>query len=111
VLPASRKVNAEAQNKIGRRDVGETKLLQAAFSPNAPKPGEVRLRLSDDDESPTFQSLHGGASAFAHGCYGALRNPGSHQVQGELSEDEALEQLAAFSILARWIDTAEVVQG
>lgn len=110
VRAASRTVNAQAQDKIGRRDIGETELLQAAFSPNPPKPGEVRLRLSDDDGSKTFKSLHAGAAGFAHGCYGALRNPGSHDVQDELSEDEALEQLAAFSVLARWIDQAKVVR-
>jgi hypothetical protein len=27
---------------------------------------------------------------------------------GELSESEALEQLAAFSILARWVDEAKL---
>lgn len=108
VRAASRKVNAEAQNKIARRDIGEAGLLEAAFSPNPPKAGEVRLRLSDDDGSPTFKSLHVGAGSFARGCYSALRNPGSHDVQDELSEDEALEQLAAFSILARWIDQAKV---
>ena len=37
-----------------------------------------------------------------------LRNPGSHDPQDELSQDEALEQLAAFSILARWIDQGEL---
>jgi hypothetical protein len=110
VRAASRKVNAEVQNKLGRRDIGETELLQLAFSPNPPKPGEVRLRLSADDGSKTFKSRHAGAGAFGHGCYGALRNPGSHEVQGEMAEDEALEQLAAFSILARWIDTADVVR-
>jgi len=110
VLAASRKVNAEAQNKLGRRDIGETELLQAAFSPNPAKPGDARLRLSTDDGSKTFKSLHAGAGSFAHGCYGALRNPGSHQVENEIPEDEALERLAAFSILARWIDAAEVVR-
>lgn len=109
VLAASRKVNAEAQNKLRRRDIGETELLQAAFSPNPAKPGETRLRLCEDDGSKTFKSLHAGALSFAQGCYGALRNPGSHEVQGEIPEDEALERLAAFSILARWIDTADVV--
>ncbi len=46
---------------------------------------------------------------FADGCYTAIRNPAAHEVQEELTEDEALEQLAAFSVLARWVDQAKVV--
>ena len=108
VRAASRKVNAEAQNKLGRRDAAETTLLKSAFSTDPAKPGQPRLRLHPNDGSDTFRSLHAGAGAFAHGCYGALRNPGSHDPQDELPQDQALEQLAAFSILARWIDQAEL---
>jgi hypothetical protein len=102
---AAIKLNAEAQNKIGRTDVAETNLFNQAFSTNTPKPGESRLRLTPDDGSPTFTSLHRGVRCFAEGCYAAIRNPISHR-PGELPEDEALEQLAALSVLARWVDTA-----
>jgi Protein of unknown function (Hypoth_ymh) len=46
--------------------------------------------------------------AFAEGCYAALRNPGSHDSQDDLPEDEALERLAACSVLARWVDQAAI---
>lgn len=51
-----------------------------------------------------------GVRAFAEGCFAAIRNPNSHE-DGlpELPEHEALEQLAAFSLLARWVDGATVV--
>jgi hypothetical protein len=48
---------------------------------------------------------------FGSGCFMALRNPAAHQHdddKDELSEQEGLEQLAAFSILARWIDAATI---
>ncbi|MEH0419885.1 TIGR02391 family protein [Streptomyces sp. B21-083] len=110
VTAAVRKVNAETQNKIGRRDASETKLFQSAFSLNAPKPDEPRLRLMEDDGSDTFRSLHRGAMAFAEGCYAGIRNPNSHE-DGlpELPGHEALEQLAAFSVLARWVDVSSVL--
>ncbi|WP_406197942.1 TIGR02391 family protein [Streptomyces sp. NBC_01017] len=110
VTAAARKVNAEAQNKIGRRDVGETKLFQRVFSLDAPKADQPRLRLLEDDGSDTFRSVHRGAMAFAEGCYAAIRNPNSHE-DGlpELPEHEALEQLAAFSLLARWVHAATVL--
>ncbi len=109
VTAAARKVNAETQNKVGRRDLSETKLFQNAFSQSPPKAGEPRLRLMDDDGGDTFRSVHRGAMAFAEGCYAGIRNPNSHE-DGlpELPEHEALEQLAAFSVLARWVDTASL---
>lgn len=109
VTAAARKVNAEAQNKLARRDLSETKLFQSAFSQNAAKPGEPRLRLGQDDGGDTFRSVNRGAMAFAEGCFAGIRNPNSHE-DGlpELPENEALEQLAAFSVLARWVDSATV---
>lgn len=110
VTAAARKVNAETQNKIQRRDLGETRLFQRLFSLDPPKPDQPRLRLAEDDGGDTFRSLHRGVMAFAEGCYAAIRNPASHE-DGlpDLTEDEALEQLAAFSLLARWVDSATVV--
>ncbi|MET9209917.1 TIGR02391 family protein [Streptomyces bacillaris] len=74
---------------------------------DAPKPGRPRLRLMADDGSDTFRSVHRGAMSFAEGCFAGIRNPNSHE-DGlpELPEHEALEQLAAFSVLARWVDSA-----
>jgi uncharacterized protein (TIGR02391 family) len=110
VRAAAVKVNAETQNKIGRRDVTEAALFRQAFSLDPPQPGKPRLRLRKDDGSPTYRSMHRGVMAFAEGCYAMLRNPGSHEPQDDLPEDEALEQLAAFSVLARSVDRA-VVEG
>ncbi|MEV0113273.1 TIGR02391 family protein [Streptomyces sp. NPDC050844] len=110
VTAAAKRINAEASNKIGRRDISETKLFQVAFSLNDPKPDQPRLRLMPNDASETYRSIHRGAMAFAEGCYAAIRNPNSHEDKlPELSEHEALEQLAAFSLLARWVDTATVL--
>ncbi|QKV97628.1 restriction endonuclease [Streptomyces sp. NA02950] len=109
VTAAARKVNAETQNKVVRRDVSETNLFKSVFSQDPPKPGQPRLRITADDGSDTFRSLHRGAMSFADGCYAGIRNPNSHE-DGlpELPEHQALEQLAAFSVLARWVDSATV---
>lgn len=108
VTDAATKLNAETQNKLGRRDISETDLFKQAFSLEAPQAGKPRLRVMADDGSRTYSSVHRGIMAFAEGCYAAIRNPASHTVQEELSEDHALEQLAAFSVLARWVDEATV---
>ena len=109
VRAASVQLNAETQNKIRNREISEAALFQNAFSDDAPQPGKPRLRFVDDDGGKTAQSVRRGIRFFAEGCYAAIRNPASHDPQAELPETEALEQLAAFSILARWVDCAVVV--
>lgn len=111
VRAASVKVNAETQNKLGRRDVAETALFQSAYSRDDPKPGQPRLRLPADDGGQTALSERRGVMALAEGCFAALRNPTSHDPLDELPEPEAIEQLAAFSLLARFVDRSHVMFG
>jgi uncharacterized protein (TIGR02391 family) len=108
---AIKKLNAEAQNKLGRRDLSETKLFNEAFSENPPSAGKPRLHRMKDDGSDTFKSVQRGARTFAEGVFAGIRNPLAHEAGAEMSQQEALEYLAALSILARWIDgsTLEVV--
>lgn len=111
VRAASVKINAELQNKLSRRDISETDLFKQALSEDAPQPGKPRLRLTADDGSKSAKSARRGVAAFAEGCYAAIRNPASHEVLDEMEEQVALEQLAAFSVLARWVDTSTVDTG
>jgi len=110
VMQAAIRINAETQSKLGRMDLSETALFNEAFSLEPPKPGTPRLRLSVDDGGKTFQNQHRGARALADGLYTAIRNPGMHVPEQRDGGEEqlALEQLAAFSLLARWVDQAEV---
>jgi len=109
VMQAAIRVNAETQAKLSRMDVSETDLFNQAFSLDAPKEGAPRLRLMENDGSKTYENLHRGCRAFAEGLYAAIRNPGMHVPHDGGEEQLALEQLAAFSLLARWIDQAEVI--
>lgn len=106
VEDALRKVNAEVQNKVYRRDLSETKLFQESFSENAPQPGKPRLRRMANDGSDTYRSLQRGAMALAEGIYAGIRNPLNHEAPADLCEQVALEYLAALSVLARWVDEA-----
>lgn len=108
VMQAAIRINAETQAKLRRMDVSETALFNEAFSLSQPKPGAARLRLAKDDGSKTYENLHRGARAFAEGLYAAIRNPGMHTPTDGGEEQLALEQLAAFSLLARWVHQAEV---
>lgn len=110
VMQAAIRINAETQAKLGRMDLSETALFNEAFSLGEPKEGARRLRMMDDDGSKTYENLHRGARAFAEGLYAAIRNPGMHVPQDGGEEQLALEQLAAFSLLARWVDQADVLE-
>ncbi|WP_433702991.1 TIGR02391 family protein [Prescottella equi] len=105
---AIRKLNAETQNKVGRRDLSETKLFQESFSDKAAESGRKRLRRMQPDGSDTYRSVQRGAMALAEGVFAGIRNPLSHEVDQEFSEQEALEYLAALSVLARWVDQSDV---
>lgn len=100
-----------ASKKPGAHD-SETKLFQDALSTKPPATDHSRLRLVPDDGSATVASVQHGVMEFAEGCCGAIRNPNSH-IDGlpELAEHEGLEQLAAFSLLARWVGAATVDAG
>ncbi len=104
---AIKKLNAETQNKVGRRDVSETDLFKQAFSMEHAKPGKARLRRMKDDGSDTYKSVQRGAMTFAEGVFAGIRNPLTHESDQELSEQEALEYLAALSVLARWVDQSQ----
>lgn len=108
VEDAAKKVNAETQNKVGRRDVSETALFQEAFSMNAPTAGKQRLRRMISDGSDTYRSVQRGAMALAEGIYAGIRNPFNHEDPKDIDEQVALEYLAVLSVLARWVDEATV---
>lgn len=100
---AAKKLNAEAQNKIGRRDVSEADLFRQPFSLDAPTAGKSRLRRMANDGSKTYESVQRGAMSLAEGVYAGIRNPLS-----DLPEQQALEYLAPLSVLARWVDKSTV---
>lgn len=109
VMDASKAVNAMLQQKVARTDESEASLVGATFSPKPPAEGEARLRFPEGNEQ-TRESMTRGAMLFGMGCFMAIRNPIGHlpNEHHEITEQEALEQLAAWSLLARWIECAEI---
>ena len=105
---AIKKLNAETQNKVNRRDLSETDLFKQAFSMDDSKTNKARLRRMENDGSDTYKSVQRGAMTFAEGVFAGIRNPLSHEADQELTEQEALEYLATLSVLARWVDRAQV---
>jgi hypothetical protein len=109
VHAAALAVNAQVQSLVARNDVSDSRLMNEAFSTNAPAPGQPRLRWPGDPGSQTVKSMNDGLRSYAVGVFKTIRNPPSHG-QVELNEQEALEQLACLSTLMRWIDRCEVTE-
>jgi uncharacterized protein (TIGR02391 family) len=108
VEAAAKSINARLQQKLGRFDISDTDLCLQAFSKDEPKEGRPRLRFDGDRTSETWRSRQEGAGAFGRGCFQAIRNPIAHGHEHRLTQQAALEQLAALSQLARWIDECTV---
>lgn len=108
VEQAARAVSALVQGKLRRSDVADDQLMQQAFSDDPPKPGAPRLRFPGSQATPTWSSRMRGARMFSQGCFAGIRNVAAHEHRVDWNHDVALEYLAAFSVLARWIDECEV---
>ena len=111
VHAAAKAVERHTQVRIGRLDLDGKALYGQAFSIRVAKPSELRLRFPDinrTEEPKRWTSAHEGAQNLGMGCAQGIRNPQAHP-SPDLTEQEALEQLAALSVLARWVDECEAV--
>ena len=103
-------VNTTLKAKGKRPELGESKLVQEVFSASPPQPGRARLRLCDESNPDLFKDRHIGAIQLGQGLFSGVRKPLNHVGAEDLSEQEALETLAAWSLFARWVDRADVVE-
>ena len=111
VEEAFKRVERRTQRKVSRRDLSGKKLYANAFSLNDPTAEMPRLRFPDikkDEQPDDWTSAHEGAMHLGMGCAQGVRNRRAHS-SDDITEQEALEQLAALSVLARWVDECEVV--
>jgi uncharacterized protein Ymh len=110
IQAAGAQIELHLRSKLGRHDGSITSIALAAFSLDDPKAGEPRLRLPGFTlGTQTFKAAHEGAKFFGAGCFLAVRDVATHTLT-EPSEQEGLEQLAALSVLARWIDKSRLVE-
>ncbi|MFN2504172.1 MAG: TIGR02391 family protein [Acidimicrobiales bacterium] len=107
VEEGARSIEVQLRAKLSVSSGTGAPLVTAAFSPKDARLGEPRLRFAEFPAgSESWTNAHEGAMAFGRGCMMRIRNLYSHG--HEPSEQEALEALAALSLLARWIDESEV---
>lgn len=102
------------KNRLGRNDVGGTKFWQETLSPGEPKPGIPKLVWPGESADKTVKSVQRGLeplgkalNALATGLNMTVRNVATHTLN-ELSEQEGMERLAAYSYFARLLDQCEI---
>ena len=110
VFRAAAAIERQLQLKLDRGDLSGTALYTEAFNTRSGQRlrfGHIRKETDDGKLKKDWTSSHQGAMHFGMGCALGIRNPLAHGAR-DLDEHEALEYLAALSVLARWIDTAQV---
>jgi hypothetical protein len=104
---AAKWLTARIQEKAPSK-APDRELVKDVFS-SKPSNGRTRLWFPDDRETATWRSRQDGLHLLSMGAYAGIRNVAVHSYQPGWSEQQALEYLAVFSIVARWTDETEVV--
>lgn len=108
VQRAATALSGHVKDRTGRYELGDSDLVSQAFSLSPPQEGKPRLRWPGTDSDLTVKSMRTGLLNLSQGVFAAIRNTATHTTV-ELPKQEALEQLATLSLLARWIDECELV--
>jgi hypothetical protein len=114
VREASEALAVHWKTRLGRNDVDDTVFWQQTLAPGEPKPGNPKLAWPGDTTDKTTKSMRGGLEPLAKalnnlatGLNLTVRNVTTH-TRDELTEQEAMERLAAYSYLARLLEKCEV---
>lgn len=102
VAAAAEAVVVQVKILTGRNDVSETALWQEVFSAKAPTSERPRLRWPGAPADRDVITMNEGLRLYAPGVQMTIRNPATHGE--ELNAQEALERLAALSLLATWVE-------
>jgi hypothetical protein len=109
VQRAATALSGIVKDRTGRYELGDSDLMSQAFSLAPPQEGKPRLRWPGNDDDLTVKAMRQGILNMAQGVFSAIRNPATHTTN-ELPKQEALEQLATLSVLARWTESCRIVR-
>ncbi|WP_060915494.1 TIGR02391 family protein [Microbacterium oleivorans] len=110
VARAATFLNAHIQDKSTRTDLSDKGLMTQVFSPDPATDDKPRLRWNGQGNHQTSTSMASGLLNFSQGVSLAIRNPATHET-AEMPRQVAVEQLAAMSMLARWVDECRLDRG
>ncbi|THA28431.1 hypothetical protein E6R18_28165 [Streptomyces sp. A1277] len=114
VREASEALTVHWKERLGRNDVDDTVFWQQSLSPGEPALGRPKLAWPGDPTDKTNRSMRGGMeplakalNSLATGLNLTVRNVATH-TRDELTEQEGMERLAAYSYFARLLDQCEI---
>ncbi|GAA0898131.1 MULTISPECIES: TIGR02391 family protein [Streptomyces violaceusniger group] len=114
VREASEALTVHWKERLGRNDVTDTSFWQQTLSAGEPEPGKPKLAWPGPVEDQTAKSVRGGLAPLAGalnnlatGLNLTVRNVATH-TRDELTEQEGMERLAAYSYFARLLDQCEI---
>jgi hypothetical protein len=107
VVAAAEALVAQVKARTARNDVPETGLWQEVFSEKPPLQGKPRLRWPGQASDRAVKNMNDGLRLLAPGVQMTIRNSTTHTTE-DLSEQAALERLAALSLLAGWVGECEL---
>jgi hypothetical protein len=109
VREAAEALTVHWKTKVGRNDVDDTVFWQQTLSVGEPTPAAPKLVWPGDATDKTVKSMRGGLNQLATGLNLTIRNVTTH-TRTDLSEQEGMERLAAYSYFARLLDECELLQ-
>lgn len=114
VREAAEALTLHWRESLGRDDVQATEFWQQTLSASDPKPGQPRLVwpstgniLNDKGMREGLGELTKSLKGLSVGVTLVVRNPATHSTD-EYDEQDAMERLAAISLMARMLDKCEV---
>lgn len=117
VREAAEGLTVHWKQMLGRHDVDDSVFWQQTLSAGPAEAAKPKLRWPGEENDKTARSMRGGLEPLAKALNGlatglnlTVRNVTTH-TRTELSEQEAMERLAAYSYLARILDQCEIDWG
>ncbi|MFJ2080546.1 TIGR02391 family protein [Streptomyces anulatus] len=102
VQSAAEKVTAHIKGRTGLHHMDATNMYEKVYSKAAPL-----LIWPGEPADKSVSSMQNGLAKYAPGVSMTIRNTATHDTETEMSAQDALERLAALSLLARWVDECE----
>jgi uncharacterized protein (TIGR02391 family) len=103
VQSAAETLTAQVKARTGLQNMDATNVYEKAFAGK----GAHLLQWPGDPADRTVSTMQSGLSKYAPGVNMTVRNTATHSTGDEMTAQDALERLAALSLLARWVDECE----
>jgi uncharacterized protein (TIGR02391 family) len=102
VQMAAETLTAHVKARMGPSDMDATNVYEKVFAAKAPM-----LKWRGDPNHRSVSSMQNGLAKYAPGVNMTVRNAATHDPADEMTAQQALERLAALSLLTHRIDECE----